>query len=160
MSGGAKVRTMVAKEAFQVTDLQRNYRVVLSEARESGALIRDKDGLMLLIQPARDTERTQYLNELMADAIRMGKVLHSPQSERSAGHYGSLAWASVLTEKDQAEFLKSLTDQLLISQYSGSTEALEDLLGDWQATALAWADDELREDLSESLEHPLADVEL
>lgn len=154
------MRTKVAKEAFQVTELQRNYRVVLSEARESGALIRDKDGLMLIIQPAGDVQRTQYLNELMADVLRMTRVLHSPQSERSASHYGSLAWASVLTEKDQEEFLQSLSDQLLISQYSGSTEVLEDLLGDWQATARAWSDEGLRKELLTDIDLPLADIEL
>jgi len=85
------MRTKVAKEAFQVTELQRNYRVVLSEARESGALIRDKDGLMLIIQPAGDVQRTQYLNELMADVLRMTRVLHSPQSERSAFQDGGVS---------------------------------------------------------------------
>lgn len=154
------MRSMVAKAAFQVTELQRNYRAVLTEARESGALIRDKDGLILIVQPARDTQRAQYLNELMADAIRMVKVLHSPQSGRNAGHYGSLAWASVLTEKDQEKFLDSLTDQLLISQHSGSTEVLEDLLGDWQATARAWSDEGLREELLTDIDLPPVGIEL
>lgn len=154
------MRTMVAKDAFQVTELQRNYRAVLTEARESGALIRDKDGLMLIVLPARDIQRTQYLNELMADAIRMGKALRSPRSERGASHYGSLAWASVLTEKDQAEFLESLTDQLLVSQFSGSTEVLEDLLGDWQATARAWSDEGLRHELVTDIDPPSPDLDL
>lgn len=154
------MRTKVSKEAFQVTELQRNYRVVLSEARESGALIRDKDGLMLLIAPAGDVQRTQYLNELMADVLRMTRALQSPKSERSAAHYGSLAWVSVLTEKDQAEFLQSISDQLLISQFSGSTEALEDLLGDWQATARAWSDDGIRKELLADIDLPVADIEL
>ena len=150
----------VAKAAFQVTELQRNYRVVLSEARESGALIRDKDGLMLIIQPAGDAQRTEFLNELMADALRMSKVLQSPQSERSPAHYGSLAWASVLTGKDQKEFLQALIDQLLITQYSGSMEPLDDLLGDWQATARIWSDEELRDELLKDINLASVDIDL
>lgn len=150
----------VAKAAFQVSELQRNYRVVLSEARESGALIRDKDGMMLILQPAGEAQRTEFLNELMADVLRLSKVLQSPESERSVSHYGSLAWVSVLMEKDQREFLQSATDQLLISQHSGSTDVLEDLLGDWQATARTWSDEGLRAELLKDIKLSSVDIEL
>jgi hypothetical protein len=152
------VGTLISRTAFQVTDLQRNHREVISEARESGALIRDKDGLMLLLKPAGETQRTEYLVELMADAIRMSKALQRAESDRDPGQYGSFAWASVLPESGQLEFLQELLDQVLVSQNSGSTKDLEDLLGDWQATARTWVDEDLREHLMGDLANPLTDV--
>lgn len=154
------MRTFMANTAFQVTDLQRNHRDVIAQARKSGALIRDKDGLVLLLQPVGDAQRAQYLNDLMADAIRMTSALWHHPDKRNPGQYGSLAWAVVLSNESQNEFIQALSNQLLISQHSGSTQELEDLLGDWRATAQAWADDEVRNDLLEESDHPLVDVEL
>lgn len=154
------MKTLIANMAFQVTDLQRNHRDVIAQARKSGAFIRDKDGLVLLLQPAGDAQHAQYLNDLMADALRMTSALWHHPDKRNPGQYGSLAWAVVLSKESQNEFIQALSNQLLISQHSGSTQELEDLLGDWRATAQAWADDEARNDLLEDLAHPLVDVEL
>ncbi len=157
---GHAMRTAMSEVTYQVSDLQRNHRNMVDEARKSGALIRDKDGLTLILLPAGMVIREQYLNALMADAMRMSIALRTPREDRNPAEYGSLGWASVLTEDDQRLFLDALVVQLLVSQNSGSTEELEDLLGDWQATARAWADDDLRKALLEEISKPLTDSSL
>jgi hypothetical protein len=154
------MRTVMTGVTYQVSDMQRNHRNMVDQARKSGALIRDKDGLTLILLRAGVVMRDQYLNALMADVMRMSIAVRVPGASRSASQYGSLAWAAVLTEEDQKLFLDALITQLLVSQHSGSTEELEDLLGDWQATALAWADEDLRETLLEEIDRPLTDTAL
>ncbi len=154
------MRASISRSAFQATDLQRKHREVIDQARNSGALIRDKDGLVLLLQPAGDIERDRYVSDLMADVIRMTAALRNHPDQRSPEQYGGLAWAFALSNESQSEFVQNLSDQLLISQHSGYVETLEDLLGDWKATAQSWSDVELRKDLTKELKNPLVDVEL
>jgi hypothetical protein len=143
--------TAIPAAAFQVTDLQRNYREVISAARKEGALLRDKDGLMLVIRPADESAHAEILVEAMANTLRFSSALEETDVVRKPSHYGALAWASVLCEEDQKEFLRELTDQLLVSQNSGSLAELNDLISDWKATALTWADEQRRADLLEPI---------
>lgn len=146
--------------AFQATDLQRNHRVVLDAARKSSAVIRDKDGLLLLLQPAEEARRGEFLADVLWSATYLGRALALPRLGRGPAMYGSFAWISVMPEGDQLQFLQEVIDQVLVSRDSGSTEKLEDFIGDWKATALTWSDDDVRVELIEELAHPLHDAVL
>ena len=152
------MRTPLAASAFQATDLQRNHRAVLAEARESGALIRDKDGLLLLLQPAENVNRQESLLEIMWSTVILERALQHVPTDREPSSYGPFAWISILPEEDQRKFLDEVIDQLLVSKDSGSNSKLDYLLGDWQATALTWSDQELREELMQDFDQPLHDV--
>ncbi|HUW88236.1 MAG TPA: hypothetical protein VMW30_07675 [Candidatus Paceibacterota bacterium] len=151
---------LLSGSAYQVTDLQRDARTVIDEARDSSALIRDKDGLMLIIQPADVAQQMSLISDLMGNSIRLGKALRRPPSDRDISSYGTFAWVSMLAEEDQREFLQDLLDQVLVSHSSGSTSELEDFIGDWKATALVHSDEELRDELTGDLDSPLSDVVL
>ncbi len=152
--------TIYAGNAFQATDLQRNHRVVLDAARESSAVIRDKDGLLLLIQPAEEARRGEYLSDVLWSATCLGRALQLPPVGRGPAMYGSFAWISVMPEGDQMQFLQEVIDQVLVSRNSGSTAKLEDFIGDWKATALTWSDEDVREELIGDIAQPLHDVVL
>lgn len=152
--------TIYAGNAFQATDLQRNHRLVLDAARESSAIIRDKDGLLLLIQPAEEAHRVEYLADVLWSATCLGRALALPRPSRGPAMYGSFAWISVMPEGDQFQFLQEVIDQVLVSRNSGSKEKLEDFIGDWKATALTWSDEDVRDELNGELEQPLHDVVL
>lgn len=154
------MRTPLAGSAFQATDLQRSHRVVLDEARESGALIRDKDGVLLLLRPAEEVQRQESLMEAMWSAVFLEKALQRSATDREPLMYGPFAWISILPEEDQKKFLQEVFDQLLVSKNSGSNSKLERLIGDWQATARTWSDEDLREELTVDFDHPLHDVTL
>ena len=151
---------LLSGSAYQVTDLQRDARTVIDEARDSSALIRDKDGLMLIIQPADVAQQMSLISDLMGNAIRLGKALGRPSSDRDISSYGTFAWVSMLAEEDQREFLQDLLDQVLLSQSSGSMSELDDLIGDWKATALVHSNEERRDELTGDLDSPLNDVVL
>lgn len=152
--------TIYARSAFQATDLQRNHRIVLDAARESSAVIRDKDGLLLLIRPAEDAEREGYMADVLWGATCLNRALQLLPATRKPEMYGSFAWISVMPDVDQKQFLQELVDEVLVSRNSGSKEKLEDLIDDWKASALAWSDEDLREDLIRDLDAPLHDVVL
>lgn len=157
---GEKMSTMSLGTAFQATDLQRNHRLVLDEARERPTLIRDKDGVMLQVGLADDIRRSDYLRKVMLDVIRLHLALALAVEYRSPSLYGSFGWASILPEEDQHKFLEELTDQIFISGDSGDSGDLEDLIEDWKVTALTWADESLRDVLTEDIETPPAGISL
>lgn len=146
--------TMNLGTAFQATDLQRNHRLVLDEARERPTLIRDKDGVMLQVSLADEIRRNDYLRKVMFDVMRLRLALASPSESRSPFLYGSFGWASILPEEDQHEFLREVTNQIFVSEDSGDSQKLEDLIEDWKVTALTWADESLRDVLTEDIETP------
>lgn len=149
-----------AGNAFQATDLQRNHRAVLDAARESSAVIRDKDGLLLLIQPAEEAQRGEYMANVLWSATCLDRALQLPPIRRGPAMYGDFAWISVMPDDDQKQFLQEVVDQVLVSRNSGSKEKLEDFIGDWKATALTWSDEDLRDELTSELDQPLYDVVL
>lgn len=61
--------------AYQATDLARSHRQVIDAARSGRALIRDKDGMALLMIPAEDVERTAEVAELALDLVRAAQSL-------------------------------------------------------------------------------------
>ncbi|MEK6648325.1 MAG: hypothetical protein AABY37_03315 [Actinomycetota bacterium] len=152
--------TIFAGNAFQPTDLQRNHRAVLDAARESSAIIRDKDGLLLIIRPAEEAQLREYVAEALWSAVCLERALQLPAAERGPAMYGPFAWVSVMPEDDQKQFLREVIDQVLVSKNSGSKEKLEDLIEDWRTSALTWSDEDLREELTADLGHPLQDVVL
>lgn len=152
--------TVFAGNAFQATDLQRNHRAVLDAARDSGAVIRDKDGLLLVIRPAEEARRHEYVEDVLWSATCVARALQLSPDLRGPGMYGAFAWIFQMPETNQQQFLREVVDQVLVTRNSGSKENLEHLIGDWKATALIYGDDELVSELTEDLDSPLHDVML
>ena len=145
---------------YQVTDLARHHRAVVDAARAGRALLRDKDGTALVLAPAAEIERTYELAELALELIRARQAVDQQVGNRSAGLFGDLAWMSVLPDDAQRQFLDEITETLLVAASGTSLRPVELALGDWRATAEAWADLETREALLADEPAPLTDVEL
>ena len=146
--------------AYQATDLARHHRAVIDAARSGQALLRDKDGTALVLAPAADIERTYEIAEFALELIRARQAVDRETEQRSAGLYGDLAWLSVLPDEIQRRCLDELTEALLVASSGMSLRPVELLLGDWRATAEAWADPDTREALVAEEAAPLVDVEL
>ena len=145
--------------AFQATDLARRHREVIDAARSGRAIVRDKDGTALVMAPVADVERTDEIVELALDLIRAAAaVRQGPGAAVEA--FGGLAWLSVLPEDAQKRFLDELTDAVLIAASGTSLRPVELLLGDWRATAEAWADPDIRATLLAEEAAPLPDAQL
>ncbi len=144
--------------AYQATDLARNHRQVLGAARNGGALIRDKDGLALLLVPAEERERERDVAGLALNLVRA--VLAISRHDRSAASFGDLGWVSVLPLESQRQFLAEMSDELLVVSSGLPLRSVELLLGDWKATAESWADPEAREQLLAAADAPLRETEL
>lgn len=152
--------TLVPDATFQATDLARRSRDVLSAARSAtGAIIRDKDGESLLVEPAGRSGRVRYELAGMRNALRVLRLLDMPESSRDPVLYGELAWIAVLCENDQKLFAWEFV-RALESMDATGPEPIEQLLYEWRQTARAWVDEDLRGELSEPLAAPLTDIEL
>ena len=146
--------------AFQATDLSRRHRDVLDAARSRGAaFIRDKDGVTFSVEPTAKVSHREHLVGWLLDAVRIGRALQRPSEERTPWDFGDLGWLADLDPDHQAEFLDGFLALLLKDATADYTSPIEQYLGDWQATARAWADPALREALSAELTEPLHDVE-
>lgn len=147
-----------ATKTFQATDVARHSRAVLDSGRAGGALIRDKDGVALLLVPAELVARGDQLTDLAADYLRLLRAVAAPGADVAA--YGGFAWAAVFDLDDQRDFAAQLGGPLLIALSGGPTGPVQDLIDDWRVTAETWADEALRADLLEPVEVPLSDVAL
>lgn len=146
--------------AYQATDLARRHREVIDAARAGRALVRDKDGTALILTLAADVERNEEIADLALEVVRLRQTVEQSAERRSPTGYGDLAWLSVLPDSDQRRFLDEVTEALLVAASGTSLRPVELLIGDWQATAEAWADPDTREALLARERAPLADVEL
>ena len=146
--------------AYQATDLARNHRQVIDAARQGSALIRDKDGVALLMAPADEIERTQEVADLALDLVRAARALLAEGTEASPASYGNLGWLSVLPVESRARFFAEMSDALFVAASGLTMRPVELLLDDWRATAESWADPDIRERLLAGSPEPLADVEL
>jgi hypothetical protein len=146
--------------AYQATDLARHHRAVIDAARSGQALLRDKDGTALVLAPAAEIERTYEIAELALELIRARQAVDREVGRRSAGPYGDLAWLSVLPDEVQRRCLDEITEALLVASSGTSLRPVELLLGDWRATAEAWADPDTRQALMLEETAPLDDTEL
>lgn len=145
-------------KTFQATDVARRSREVLDSGQAGGTLIRDKDGVVLLLAPAEDIARQEELAVVAADFLRLHRVIAT--DERDVGSYGGFGWVSVFDLEDQRRFAAELEAPLLMALSGGPVEQLRNLIDDWRATAEVWAEEELRAELQEPLDEPLADVPL
>ena len=145
-------------KTYQATDVARHSRDVLDSGRAGGALIRDKDGVALLLVPAEVVARSEELTELAADYLRLLRAVAAPGADVAA--YGGFGWAAVFEVDDQRDFAAQLGGPLLIALSGGPTVPVRDLIEDWRMTADTWADETLRAELLEPAEAPLHDVAL
>jgi len=153
-TGGMRQTT----RTYQATDVARRSREVLDSGRAGGTLIRDKDGVVLLLAPAEEVARGEELTEVAGDFVRLHRALGA--KSRDVGAYGGFGWLSVFPLEDQRLFAEELEGPLLLALSGGPVEPLRDLISDWRATAELWADEALRAELLEPVDEPLHDVTL
>jgi hypothetical protein len=156
-----KMHAMLRSErTYQATDLARNHRQVVDDARAGVAVIRDKDGTALVMTAASRLERANDIGGTAVSLVQLWQVLAEPVDRRTTAAYGDFAWLRVLPEESQRRFVAEMTDRLLIAASGGRLDQLTQLVGDWLATAEAWADSETREALLTAEPEPTRDVEL
>lgn len=151
---------MATSVAYQATDLARNSRDVLDAAREGRALIRDKDGLALVMLPAADVARGDEIVEISVDLLRVARAVLDRDAHPSAVSYGGLGWLSVLPADAQRAFFLEMTEAVLVAASGLDFRHAEHVLGDWRATAESWADPDTRERLLADEDQPLENVVL
>ena len=152
--------SFVTATAYQVTDLARNHREVVDKARHGGALIRDKDGTVLLLAPAADINHEHELTALATAFVRLTQTLASSPVQRSTAAYGDFAWLTAFEEEYQLQFLAELTKPVLVALSGGPLEPALTLIDDWRVTSITYADEELRAELTRPIPKPRRDLEL
>jgi hypothetical protein len=151
---------MSTNRAYQATDLARNHRQVVDAARDGIAIIRDKDGTTLVMTAASVLDRAQVIGSTAVALVQVAHALAEPADRRTPSSYGDFAWLGPLREDAQRQFLAEMTDRLVVVASGGRLDQLTELIGDWLATAEAWADPETREALLAEERDPMHGVEL
>lgn len=149
-----------ANRAYQATDLARNHRQVVDDARHGVAVIRDKDGTTLVMTTAALLERAQEIGGTAVALVQVAQALAEPADRRTTAAYGDFAWLRRLPEDAQRRFFAEMTDRLLVVASGGRLDQLTELVGDWLATAEAWGNTDTRQALLEDEPEPLGHVEL
>ena len=156
-----KMVTMLSSNrAYQATDLVRNHRQVVDDARAGIAVIRDKDGTTLVMTTASLLERAQEIGAAAVALVQVSQALAEPADRRTTSAFGDFAWLRPLPEDAQRGFLAEMTDRLLVVASGGRLDQLTELVGDWLATAEAWGNPDTREALLANEPAPMRGVEL
>jgi hypothetical protein len=151
--------TITPDTLYQATDLARRHREVMEAARRpGGAIIRDRGGEAFLLTPAAPVSRDHYLLEGLRAAVQVLSLLRSG-GPRDSVLYGSLSWLAILPNDDQQQFVWEYVRALQAATGTG-VDAVEQLLYEWQQTARAWVDEDLRAELTSDLDEPLHGIEL
>jgi hypothetical protein len=156
------VATLTRSEVFQATDVQRKSRAVLDAAHQpGGALIRDRDGEALHIGLAQEASLEHYLRRGFqnAAAIALACLAAHRGPSLTDPDFGDLAWVTVLPGDQQMLFVRDYVAALRKAPGLG-TDQVDQLVYEWQQTARAWADEDLRDELRTDIPEPLYDVEL
>ena len=153
------MRHFESATTYQVTDLARNYRDVLDEARVGEAFLRDKDGTTLIVTGAEDVRKNRELVSLSSDLFRLFHAVTSNRTDEVVNS-GQFAWLTVFPETDRRTFVDEVLEPMLVALSGGPLRPLLDLIEDWKVTASVWADEELREELTARADAPLHDVTL
>jgi hypothetical protein len=128
---------------FGTSDLNRRSREVLDAARAGEARLRDGDGLGLLLLPER---RVQALRLVAAAAANLALVetALATSEPRSPDDYGDWTWLRHLPAEDLPAFIAELRAAMVAAARAEQTDALEEALDAWQASAAALADPDSR----------------
>lgn len=154
------ISSFSTRTTYQVTDLARNHREVVDTARHGGALIRDKDGVTLILTPASELAQNHELAQLAGNFLSLYTTMELPPVQRTVPGYGAFAWLEVFDEEYQRQFISELSGPLLVALSGGPLTPVVSLIEDWKATAVIYADDDLRVELTRPLSRPLETVEL
>ena len=153
------MRVAAGAVTFQVSDLAKNYRNVLDQARRSRAMIRDKDGETLVMMPVGDLWRDSQMAEFARDLLRLERAVSRGDNDDVIAS-GSLSWVSVLPLESQQLIDEELYGRVQVALSGGPIGPVRDLIADWMATAETWADVDLRQELLEDATEPLVDFSL
>jgi len=153
------MRVAAGAVTFQVSDLAKNYRNVLDQARRSRAMIRDEDGETLVRMSVGDLWRDSQMAEFVRDLLRLERAVSRGDNDDVIAS-GSLSWVSVLPLESQQRFVEELYGPVQVALSGGPISPVHDLIADWMATADTWADVDLRQELLGYATEPLVDFSL
>jgi hypothetical protein len=120
---------------FQVSDLATTKRTeFVSAARDGRAVLRDKDGLGLVMLPEAQLSALEELAEWSQALLRLEALIRR-ETPPSVVDLGNLAWLRPFDLDDLREFAAELNDVLLAAYADRNLSVLNQCLADWRTTA-------------------------
>lgn len=127
-------------EIYQASDLQKRYREVLKDARESMARLRDKDGISLVMTREAYVAALEELSEATATFVILEQALATPGREPSLADLGAWTWVRFLDPEDRLEFVQDMRAALVMSSREHNAVQIQETIGAWKATAESLSD--------------------
>lgn len=144
--------TLFADKIYTATDLNRKSGELLSTAGERPITVVGGSSGAVVMQSreraALHEVEARWLVRLSPVIAYFSVVLSDGTPSRE--QLGELGWVADLSQRNAITFLREFAAQLSNSTDTGDFDPLESLLEDWEATAEADADAELRRDLDEA----------
>lgn len=119
---------------FQSSDLAKERTRVISAARAGRALVRDKDGMGLVMLPESDLAVLEGFAR-WSQVLQRLKAIVSSDREVSVAELGDLAWLRVFDKEDQQEFANDLHEALLAGLADSDLSHVTELVSEWRITA-------------------------
>ena len=125
----------MSETIFQVSDLTTNKRTdFVSAARSGRALLRDKDGLGLVMLPEAQLALLEELAEWSQALLRLESIIRRG-TPPSVVDLGNLAWLRPFDLDDLLEFAAELNEVLLAAYADHDSSVLTRCLTEWRITA-------------------------
>jgi hypothetical protein len=136
--------TVFSDEIVLATDLKKRQRHWFDRARETGGVTIVQGGVADLVLVRR--QQVAETVEAVAHARTAAQFLREIITlERSPAESVVFPWLGDLDNEDQQEFLHEFVDAFAQCSSTGEWTMLDELLDDWQATAIACRNPELVE---------------
>lgn len=136
---------------FSASDLSRKRKDILREARDGVALVRDTDGVGLVMMQESRLRFLERMQELTGLHVVVGRVV-SKGAGVSIQELGSNSWIRVFDEGDLVELSAELGDALQAARGDENTDLADEVVKAWRVTARQLQDPLRREVLTSSLE--------
>ena len=128
------------EQTVTLTDLLQHSGDVLPRLDAGGIVVKRRDGEDFFMVGRSQWDALSLSWQALAAAyLEMREECDCPTGSRASR--SALPWLSLLGAEDREEFLHDLVLQLQASLESGKFSALNQLLAEWRATALATWDD-------------------
>jgi|SRR5215207_715705 len=130
---------------YQPSDLNREGRALLNDARAGYARVRDKDGVSLVMIREDRFGALEVVADSTAHYVLIEHAVSHGNAPLSLAEYGDWTWLRVFERDDLESFLGDVREALVVSSRERSAEPIQRALYEWRETARSLADPVRRE---------------
>jgi hypothetical protein len=153
-SGAIQMRD-ATHEVWRASDLQRQYRRVLDEAKQTPQQVIDSDGEMLCIWTLAETSALVELRDYFSALAQFQAAYahHRSDAPHDWAPMTPYPFIASLPPADVEEFARELLAYTLKAAQDGQTDELDGVIEAWRSTALAYESPEILDAITAPIDY-------